>query len=225
MSGVFKPNMRILPAAQQRIWPELRRAGELGFALYGGTAIALRLGHRPSVDFDFFSEQPLDRAAIREAFPFMSRAIVLQDQRDALTVLVADEHAENEYVKLSFFGTIGFGRVGAPDITEDGVLQVASLDDLIATKVKVILQRVEAKDYRDISAMVDAGASLEKGLAAACEMYGVNFQPSESLKAMVYFEGGDLNTLTTEEKISIVTAVSAVRDLPKVTILSRRLAA
>lgn len=225
MSGVFKPNMQILPAAQQRLWPELSRAAELGFVLYGGTAIALRLGHRPSVDFDFFSEKTLDRDAIQAAFPFMSRAVVLQDQRDAFTVLVPDKLAENVHVKLSFFGTIGFGRVSVPQMTDDGVMQVAALDDLIATKVKVILQRVEAKDYRDISAMVDAGVSLAKGLAAAREMYGVNFQPSESLKAMVYFEGGDLDTLTQEEKSSIVTAVSAVRELPRVTILSHRLTA
>lgn len=52
---------------------------------------------------------------------------------------------------------IGFGRVGEPDLTEDSILQVASLDDLMATKVKVVLQRAEAKDYRDIAAMVTAG--------------------------------------------------------------------
>ena len=31
-------------------------------------------------------------------------------------------------------------------------------------------------------------------------MYGPNFQPSESLKALVYFNDGDLKTLTTAEK-------------------------
>ena len=45
MRGVLAPRLSILPAAQQRLLPELRRAAELGFALYGGTAIALRLGH------------------------------------------------------------------------------------------------------------------------------------------------------------------------------------
>ncbi len=60
--------MEVLPPAQKRLWPELRAAAELGFVLYGGTAIALRLGHRHSVDFDFFSEKPLDRAAIHAAF-------------------------------------------------------------------------------------------------------------------------------------------------------------
>lgn len=45
----FKPCLHMLPPAQQRLWPELGRAADLGFALYGGTAIALRLGHRFSV--------------------------------------------------------------------------------------------------------------------------------------------------------------------------------
>lgn len=222
---MFKPRMDILPLAQQRLWPELRAAAPLGFALYGGTAIALRLGHRPSVDFDFFSENALDREAIRAAFPFMQRATVLQDQQNTLTVQVPDGNSENTYVKVSFFGMIGFGRVGVPDITEDGVLHVASLDDLMATKVKVILQRAEAKDYRDIAAMVSAGVSLSKGLSAARELYGLNFQPSESLKAMVFFDDGDLATLTKAEKSCLVNAVSAVRDLPRVEIVSRQLAA
>jgi hypothetical protein len=105
------------------------------------------------------------------------------------------------------------------------VLQVASLDDLMATKVKVILQRAEAKDYRDIAAMVSAGASLSRGLSAARQLYGLNFQPSESLKAMVYFEDGDLGSLTKSEKSCLIKAVSEVRDLPQVEILNRQLTA
>ena len=53
MSGFFIPRMDILPSAQRLVWRELRAAAALGFVLYGGTAIALRLGHRFSVDFDF----------------------------------------------------------------------------------------------------------------------------------------------------------------------------
>lgn len=223
MSGMFTPRMDILPPAQQRLWPELRPAVELGFALYGGTAIALRLGHRPSVDFDFFSEKPLDREAIQAAFPFLAQSTVLQDERNTLSVLVTHGDSEPTHVKVSFFGTIGFGRVGEPDMTEDGVLQVASLDDLMATKVKVVLRRAEAKDYRDIAQMVRAGVDLPKGLAAAREIFGPNFQPSESLKAMVYFDDGDLHTLTKDEKNTLIKAVSSVRELPHVAILSKQL--
>jgi hypothetical protein len=216
--------MDILPVAQQRFWPELHPSIQLGLVLYGGTAIALRLGHRASVDFDFFTDKPLDRAVLQSAFPFLQRSTVLQDEPNAYTVLVPCETTQDQHLKVSFFGTIGFGRIGEPEITDDGTLQVATLDDLMATKVKVILQRIEAKDYRDIAAMVKAGVSLSKGLSAAREMYGHSFQPSECLKAMVYFEGGDLLTLTQSEKEALIAAASAVRDLPTVEIVSRELA-
>lgn len=223
MSGMFKPRMEILPPAQQRLWRELGSAAAIGFVLYGGTAIALRLGHRASVDFDFFSENPLDRQAIHSIFPFMAQSTVLQDERNSLSILVPYGDTVHTHVKVSFFGTIVFGRVGLPDETDDGVLQVASLDDLMATKLKVVLQRAEAKDYRDIAAMLKAGVSLAKGLASASVLFAPTFQPSESLKALVYYEDGDLTTLTQDEKRTLVQAVSAVRKIPTVVVLSSHL--
>jgi hypothetical protein len=223
MTSRFKPCMEILPDAQKRLWPKLINATNLGFTLYGGTAIALRLGHRDSVDFDFFSEKPLDREAIKSACPFVGQSMTIQDQDNTWVVLVTDGKSEREHVKVSFFGNIAFGRVGEPDLTEDGVLLVASFDDLMATKVKVVLQRAEAKDYRDIAAMLNAGVSLARGLASARQLFGPNFQPSESLKALVYFNDGDLKTLNHGEKKTLVDAVKVVRDLPDVTLRSKSL--
>lgn len=223
MSRTFRPRMEALPPAQQRLWPELRKAPALGFTLYGGTAIALRLGHRDSVDFDFFSERAIVRDAIEIAFPFVARSTTLQDQGATWVLLAPVGGSANEHVKVSFFGDISFGRVGEPSLTEDGVLQVASFDDLMATKLKVVLQRAEARDYRDIAAMIDAGVSLSRGLASARLLFGPNFQPSECLKALVYFKDGDLDTLTSAEKNALVGAVKAVRELPRVTLLSQRL--
>ena len=114
-------------------------------------------------------------------------------------------------------------RLEEPEATEDGVVRVASLADLMATKTKVILQRVEARDYQDIAAMIRAGVSLSVGLAAARALYGPAFQPSESLKAMMYFEGGDLNILSAEDKETLINAASGVRDLPNVQIAARNL--
>ena len=194
----------------------------MGFVLYGGTAIALRLGHRISIDFDFFRETPLDYNELYAAMPFLTRAQVIQEQPAAFSVLVSEDgHAP---VKLSFFGPVRFGRVGAPDITDDGVMQVASLDDLMATKLKVILQRAEVKDYRDIAAMLRGKVALDKGLAAAEIMFRPSLQPSESLKALTYFDGGDLDTLSVEDKSLLISAVNAVSDLPFSTLLSSRLA-
>lgn len=160
---------------------------------------------------------------MKEAFPFLAGATILQEQPEALTVLVPSGNDQNEYVKVSFFGNVSFCRVGEPEVTEDEVLQVASLDDLMATKVKVIMQRIEAKDYQDIAALVKADVNLAKGLAAACAMYGHDFQPSEALTAMVYFEGGDLHSLSRDDQEALVKAVSVVRNLPLVAVASRTL--
>jgi hypothetical protein len=221
LTVTFSPRLDILPPEQRRLWPQLAPTVGLGFALYGGTAIALRYGHRPSVDFDFFSEVPLDRVAIGSALPFVRRSLVLQDEPDAWTMLVPAEGGDGLRVKVSFFGGIGFGRVGEPERTDDWVLVAASVGDLLATKLKVVLQRAEAKDYRDVASILRSGASLELGLGAALAMYGESFQPSESLRALVYFEDGDLSTLDTTERQVLVGAAKAVREIPAVRILSR----
>lgn len=218
---VFKPCLDVLPEAQKCLWNDLKAAKELGFTLYGGTAIALRIGHRESIDFDFFTEKSLDRNAIKAAFPFVERSLTIQDNGDTWVILVP---CGEEHVKVSFFGDITNGRVGDPEFTEDGVLQVASLDDLMATKLKVILQRAESKDYRDIAVMIDAGVSLEKGLASARLLYGSGFQPSESVKALTYFGDGDLNTLSDKDKKLLIAASASVSELPKVTLRSGSLA-
>lgn len=222
--NTFNHITSILPPPQSKLWPELSGAPLLGFSLYGGTAIALRLGHRESVDFDFFSDQPLDRGAICDAMPFLTNTETIQDQGDTWSVIWSDDSLDGGHVKLSFFGGISFGRVGEPEFTSDGVLQVASLDDLMAAKLKVILQRAEAKDYRDVAAMLNAGVSLSRGLASAQLFFGPNFQPMVSLKSLSYFKDGNLEEyLSPSEKRTLTNAVRTVSSLPEVNLLSNSL--
>jgi hypothetical protein len=221
--SAFHPHFEILPEAQLRMWPKLGAIADLGFALYGGTAIALRLGHRASVDFDFFTERALERPSLEKMLPFLRTAQVLQETPDTLSVLAISVAADQRPVKLSFFGSITFGRVGEPQWTDDGIVQVASPEDLLATKVKVLLQRVEAKDYLDVAALLGNGVSLAPGLAAARSMFGPAFQPSECLKALVYFEGGDLKSLSETTRRLLIHAASAVEDLPRVPVVDKQL--
>jgi len=211
------PRFQRLPRAQRRLWPGLGPSVALGFVLYGGTAVSLHLGHRRSLDFDFFTDRPLDAAAIRRGFGFAGSAKTLQQAKDTLVVLASG-------VKLSFFGGMRFGRVGDPHLTTDGVAEVASLEDLMAHKLKVILQRAEKKDYEDIAAMLRAGHSLSRGLAAARLFFGAVFQPAESLKALSYFKDGDLARLPRDDRHTLIAASAAVGDLPPVALRSRRLA-
>ena len=194
MSELLHPRLDILPASQRRLWPLLKPLADQGFVLCGGTAVALRLGHRSSVDFDFFSEKPLDRAALS----FLSYCAVVQDEPDSLTVIWKD--GGESPVKVSTFGNIRFGRVGTPQLTDDGVALVASLDDLLAQKLKVVMQRLESKDYRDIAAILRSGADLSRGLECALALFVIAFAPSECARALVYFKGGDLDSLPASDR-------------------------
>ena len=64
---MFTPKLEILPHAQRRLWDELRQTPE-EFVLYRGTALALRLGHRHSEDFDFFSNNTFARTFCASGF-------------------------------------------------------------------------------------------------------------------------------------------------------------
>jgi Nucleotidyl transferase AbiEii toxin, Type IV TA system len=207
----FKPHLEMLPAAQRQLWPLLAPTVEMGLVLYGGTAAALRLGHRTSLDFDFFTERAIDPTALEGELEFLKHSKVIQQRPNTLSVLAPAQQGE---VKVSFFGDIGIGRVGTPELTQDGAVKVASLLDLLATKLKVILQRIEAKDYKDIAAILRAGEELDHGLAAATGMYSPNFQPSEALKALTYFGGGDLETLASSDRKYLIGAARDVRHRP-----------
>jgi hypothetical protein len=217
MSQIFTPRLDILPQSQRALWPSLAALMALGFVLYGGTAIALQLGHRESVDFDLFSHHPLNQTRLFEVLPELRSAKILQEAPDTLTVETTGQ------VKLSFFGGLGFGRVGIPLRANDTGLEVASLLDLMTTKLKVIVQRIESKDYRDIAAMLDAKIDLAEGLSGARTLYGVQFQPSESLKAMTWFEGGDLDLIDPDTRKKLVAAAASVKDLPNIERLASRL--
>jgi hypothetical protein len=99
MTADFVPRLDILPPPQRRLSGELTAVpGE--FVLYGGTALALHLGHRESLDFDFFGNKPLDSAELVPAVPFLVGAIVTQREPNTFSCTV-DRGGE---VKLSFFG-------------------------------------------------------------------------------------------------------------------------
>ena len=93
----------------------------------------------------------------KRQLPFVHRGEVTQEDPNTLAVITHPDGFEKSDVRVSFFGGLRFGRTGTPERTKDGVLDVASLDDLMATEVVVILNRVECKDYRDIAAMISAG--------------------------------------------------------------------
>ncbi|GAA0570465.1 nucleotidyl transferase AbiEii/AbiGii toxin family protein [Rhizomicrobium electricum] len=204
MGTPFAPRLDILPPAQRRVWDEL---GELPehFVLYGGTAIALQLGHRASVDFDFFSDRSLDPDVLLPSFSFLGGAEVIQRDPDTLSCLVD----RGGPVKLSFFGLPKLKRLLPPLIAPNAV-RIASLRDLAGAKARVVQVRAEAKDYIDIDALMAHGVSLAEALACARAIYSDSFNPQITLKALCFFEEGTLHALPPAVRTRLVQAVARV---------------
>lgn len=153
--------------------------------------MALRLGHRQSEDFDFFSSKEFDPGSLLNSISYLDGARVDQRGDNTLSVMIM----RGDRVKIAFFGSVHMDRIEDPDVIQSNGLQVASLLDLTATKLKTIQQRAEAKDYVDLAAALDAGVGLSKGLAAAKAIYGPVFNPIAALKALTYFQDGNLPSL------------------------------
>ena len=107
-----------------------------------------------------------------------------------------------------------------PLIAPDNGLQVASLLDLGGTKVCVVQVRAEAKDYLDIDALlVDGRIDLPAALAAGRAIYGSQFNPQSTLKALSYFDDGNLRRLPAPVKDRLAKAARDV-DLDRLPLIA-----
>jgi Nucleotidyl transferase AbiEii toxin, Type IV TA system len=215
IASISFPRVDILPPAQQAVWKELSQIPQ-PFTLYGETAIALYLGHRVSVDFDFFGREEFRPLDLLASIPLLSGATVTQSEPNTLSVIVYRDQAP---VKLSFFGLPRLMPLARPTICEDNGLKVASLIDLAGMKAAVVQQRAEAKDYIDIDALLTAGVvDLATSLGAARAIYGDHFSPASTLKALTYFGEPALATLSEAVRKRLASAVRSISaiSIPKI---------
>lgn len=212
---MLTPKLDILPAPQQRLWGELNTTPEQ-FTLYGGTALALRLGHRFSVDFDFFGSAGFNPAELRARIPYLAGGRTLQEEPNTLTMSLD----RGGPVQVSFLGVPTLGQVEPHETVEGPGFKVASLLDLSGMKAAVVYRRAEPKDYLDIHALLtQAKMPLPMMLAAAHAIYGEEFNALISLKAISYHDDATLAALPESLRRDLIAAVRQVNvhALPKLT--------
>jgi hypothetical protein len=202
----------ILPEAQRALWGALQRMPE-GFALYGGTAIALRLGHRQSEDFDYFARKSFEPdllfAELLEREIIDAGAEVVQLERNTLTLLT------RAGVRLSCFGVPKLPLLHAPSVLDEHC--IADLRELAGMNALVVQKRAELKDYVDIDALSQlADLPLIDHLRVAKQLYGQLFAPELTLKSLCHFEDGNLFQLPATVRQRLLRAVRGIKlaDLP-----------
>jgi len=215
MAAIFDPRLDILPEPQRILWPELD-AVPSDFVLYGGTALALQLGHRVSEDFDFFSSSGFDPNRLRPQLPFLSDLdpgdpdAWVQYKRDNLEAFVE----RGGPVKVAFFGGLDtLRRVENPRRGNGSTVLIASLLDLAGMKMRVIQARANWKDYVDIHALALQGIDLSKALGSA-KAIDRNFDPAISLRALQFFGDGTLSRVPASMQKDLTRWAGAV-DLTK----------
>lgn len=157
-----------MPAAQQQV---LRAVGPVvtqhGFYLGGGTAIAIYLGHRRSMDFDWFSP-----ASIGDPLALAARLRNDGIRLEVLEVAQRTLHGAVDGVRMSFL-EYPYEHLAPPLAWPAFECRLASLDDLATMKLSAIAGRGSRKDFVDIFALGTAFRPLPELLGAYQRRYDV----------------------------------------------------
>jgi hypothetical protein len=172
-----------LAEEQRRALDRLSTRDELAaFYLAGGSAIALHLGHRVSLDLDFFSLQPeVDLEPVAAAAGRVFDRCEVVARTDVTVQLLCDE-ARIDFVRYPY------PLLDAPTVAAPGIM-VAGLRDLGTMKLAAIARRGLRRDFWDLHAILDANRDDLASLGAA---YVHRFGARESdlyhvLKSLTYF--------------------------------------
>jgi hypothetical protein len=166
----------------------LRTLGPLargrGFYLAGGTAVALHLGHRRSVDLDW-----LTGAAMGD--PMLLAAACRESIGNATTVAAAPGtlHVDVSGIRVSFL-EYHYPLLRETTRLEGEEVEIASLDDLACMKLSALVQRGARKDFLDVYALAVQHKPLRELLALYQSKYGLQ-DLGHLPYALSYFDDAD----------------------------------
>jgi predicted nucleotidyltransferase component of viral defense system len=175
---MFYPN--VLNTYQQFLLKELNFPQSTSFYLAGGTALALQIGHRTSIDFDFYSASPFDSLELLSALKTQIPEITVHSQEEKTLRIVSKE------TELSFFQ---YSYPLLKPLTWFENLAIASKEDIAAMKLIAIVQRGTQRDFVDIYFLLQE-YSLQELLDYTTQKFE-NYQEMLILKALVYFDDAE----------------------------------
>lgn len=151
------------------------------FYLAGGTALALQIGHRISVDFDLFCQNDIPQELLGQVKRTFAgnEAVPVVNNPEELTVLI-------DGVKVTF---LKYPFPVLDELVEVDNLKMLDIPELAATKAYTIGRRGSLKDYVDTFFMVSDGyASIEQIIVLADKKYGHEFNSRLFLEQLIYLD-------------------------------------
>ncbi len=173
-----KIHKEILTGEQFKLLPLVQKFIK-DFGLVGGTAIALQIGHRRSIDFDLFSLEKFDNAKVRNKIAKNGWKIgkVYKDEEGQFTFFVNN-------IQFTFFHypfKIKFTK------HFEKILKMPDLLTLAAMKAYALGRRAKWKDYVDLYFIINKYHSVEKIAKKGKEIFKGEFNERIFREALSYF--------------------------------------
>ncbi len=161
------------------------------FGLVGGTAVALQLGHRRSIDFDLFSNTEFDNWQLKKKLAIGGYKIqrVFFDQTGEYSVLI-------DSVKITFLYypfKIQFSKKFLD------IIKLPNLLTLAAMKTYALGRRAKWKDYVDLYFIINKYHGIERIIKKTKSIFGKEFNEKIFRAQLSYFEDIDFS-----EKINYI---------------------
>lgn len=177
-----KLRFEILPDEQKTLLEAISNLEWLSeFYLAGGTGLALQLGHRQSLDFDFFTEKDIDNQDIlRRCREIGKFELFTEDKNTVIGAL-------NE-VRISFM-TYPYSLL--EDCIRRHFIQIASVMDIAMMKLQAISSRGSKKDFVDFY-FLNRAIVLDEMLTLHQKKYGQDLSNRYLLlKSLIYFDDAE----------------------------------
>jgi len=175
--------LSILSRKQLKLLEQLGFLKKHGFYLAGGTALALQIGHRTSLDFDFYIPKSFDSAKLYSILEKrFKKVILLEKDKDTLIVKIND-------IIVSFF-KYKYPLI-KPLIEEGNFPPLASKEDIAAMKILAISDRGLRRDFIDIYFLLHE-FSLKEIFDFVLKKYP-NFNIYVALRGLTYFIDAEKN--------------------------------
>jgi predicted nucleotidyltransferase component of viral defense system len=165
----------------ERVFGEIAGRFTDGFYLAGGTALAIQLGHRLSVDLDWFSAKEFSRTAVRDALSRAGRFELTGEEEGTM-------HGLLDGVKVSFL-RYGYPLL-FPPVEFEGA-KLADERDIAAMKLDAVSSRGSKKDFIDIYFLLEKYALPELLEIFEKKYAAIKFNKLHILKSLSYFEDAD----------------------------------
>lgn len=174
----------VLTNDQLKLSPLIQQCAN-DFYLAGGTAIALQIGHRRSIDFDLFTDKPFDTMEIIRVIKRNKHRIdaTLEETTDELTMII-------DGVKITF---LQYPFEIKASVNFDDIIMMPDLLTLSAMKAYSLGRRSKWKDYVDLYFILKEYFTLKEISGKAKEIFGGGFNERLFREQLCYFEGIDFS--------------------------------